>query len=612
MRNKPIQADQLIPTSSTPPPEAGFYRIDRHTIGVVGNMSFRDPNTQVMTSAVTANTDPVTGGSEIPSLAKAGYLPASRSGKTVVAVIGDSITNGGATDATTFKYTQTANGFVRNEKWGTAIVVGSTAALNPKSLPFIEIATPTYTVGNSDSIVIEWDGIKSVRVNIAGEGFGSAVDVTDGGWYTAFSAGGVKGLHFTSRWDYRPDTAVSVTVAAPATVGAIAHSGALGNWAMTALASLGLSDVDVLPFGIPSDKLNPIMRRTLKQVIPLKPDIALIHASINSYVTADIADLIAMIRAFTEAGTIVVVSTIIPLGGATASDMNKLAALNNKILNIRKFYPDINCLIFDAFSRFVNPTALSGDSVINLADFTSDKIHPVFAGFVNRTATPLALLLSRIIPQQNGTLVSATNIYDATNNPTGNLLGTAGQCIGTTGTKAGSPTPTGELPDGWVESAGGGSFASIDYSSPQGASPVARADGFPGHWFRTQYNTATGDSDRSLKCEKTITHVAGRKYRLLGTLRISGATFLKIFQLQLLLVSASGRSVTTSAVYKLGSTPIGVSAVIADTGALYLASDPVSPPDDFTGVIRVTTWCIVGNGGSATIDLADVVVDPVF
>ncbi len=48
MRNKPIQADQLIPTSSTPPPEAGFYRIDRHAIGVVGDMYFRDPDTQVV------------------------------------------------------------------------------------------------------------------------------------------------------------------------------------------------------------------------------------------------------------------------------------------------------------------------------------------------------------------------------------------------------------------------------------------------------------------------------------------------------------------------------------------------------------------------------------
>jgi len=49
MGKKSFQADQLIPTSSTPPPEAGFYRIDRQTIGIVGNMSFRDPNTQVVT-----------------------------------------------------------------------------------------------------------------------------------------------------------------------------------------------------------------------------------------------------------------------------------------------------------------------------------------------------------------------------------------------------------------------------------------------------------------------------------------------------------------------------------------------------------------------------------
>jgi len=46
MGKKSFQADQLIPTSSTPPPEAGFYRIDRNTIGVVGNMVFRDPRTQ--------------------------------------------------------------------------------------------------------------------------------------------------------------------------------------------------------------------------------------------------------------------------------------------------------------------------------------------------------------------------------------------------------------------------------------------------------------------------------------------------------------------------------------------------------------------------------------
>jgi len=46
MRNKPIQADQLIPTSATPPPDAGFYRVDRNTIGVVGEIVQMNPATK--------------------------------------------------------------------------------------------------------------------------------------------------------------------------------------------------------------------------------------------------------------------------------------------------------------------------------------------------------------------------------------------------------------------------------------------------------------------------------------------------------------------------------------------------------------------------------------
>ena len=50
MRNKPIQADQLIPTSATPPPDAGFYRVDRNTIGVVGEIVQMNPATKSRTN----------------------------------------------------------------------------------------------------------------------------------------------------------------------------------------------------------------------------------------------------------------------------------------------------------------------------------------------------------------------------------------------------------------------------------------------------------------------------------------------------------------------------------------------------------------------------------
>ncbi len=97
MRNKPIQADQLIPTSSTPPPEAGFYRIDRQTIGVVGNMLFRDPNTQVVMPAGRGTSGFVAGLSvkNPAALVKiSSKLAASEYENVTINCLGDSITYG--------------------------------------------------------------------------------------------------------------------------------------------------------------------------------------------------------------------------------------------------------------------------------------------------------------------------------------------------------------------------------------------------------------------------------------------------------------------------------------------------------------------------------------
>lgn len=45
MAKKSLSAGQLIPTSSTPPSDAGFYRIDKNTIGVVGNLVQKNAQT---------------------------------------------------------------------------------------------------------------------------------------------------------------------------------------------------------------------------------------------------------------------------------------------------------------------------------------------------------------------------------------------------------------------------------------------------------------------------------------------------------------------------------------------------------------------------------------
>lgn len=43
---KRVIAEQIIPTSTTPPSDAGFYSIDRNTIGVVGDIVAVHPVTQ--------------------------------------------------------------------------------------------------------------------------------------------------------------------------------------------------------------------------------------------------------------------------------------------------------------------------------------------------------------------------------------------------------------------------------------------------------------------------------------------------------------------------------------------------------------------------------------
>ncbi len=53
MGKKNFQAGQLIPTSSTPPGNAGFYRIDKNTIGVVGSLVQKNANTNAESNVAT-------------------------------------------------------------------------------------------------------------------------------------------------------------------------------------------------------------------------------------------------------------------------------------------------------------------------------------------------------------------------------------------------------------------------------------------------------------------------------------------------------------------------------------------------------------------------------
>ena len=48
-----LEVEQLKVTSTTPPADSGFYKIDETTMGVVGDLKFRHPKTGAMSSALT-------------------------------------------------------------------------------------------------------------------------------------------------------------------------------------------------------------------------------------------------------------------------------------------------------------------------------------------------------------------------------------------------------------------------------------------------------------------------------------------------------------------------------------------------------------------------------
>ena len=86
MGKKNFQAGQLIPTSSTPPGNAGFYRIDKNTIGVVGNLVQKNANTNAESNVATSATAGVTA-SRTLALPDDGMVLNCNSGSAIVLTI---------------------------------------------------------------------------------------------------------------------------------------------------------------------------------------------------------------------------------------------------------------------------------------------------------------------------------------------------------------------------------------------------------------------------------------------------------------------------------------------------------------------------------------------
>ena len=91
------------------------------------------------------------------------------------------------------------------------VLSGSYTTLNVSGT-FVVVARGDAACATSDSVVIAFDGVKYMTVAIAGDGAGTAVDVTGGGIFHLSSGTNGKGINVALRWAAKPAGAASDTL----------------------------------------------------------------------------------------------------------------------------------------------------------------------------------------------------------------------------------------------------------------------------------------------------------------------------------------------------------------------------------------------------------------
>lgn len=208
-------------------------------------------------------------------------------------------------------------------------------------------------------------------------------------------------------------------------------------------------------FGVSGERLDQIRLR-VNDVINAdpKPHYCIVLAGTNDVGTRTVQDMVTDMKAILAKlityGIRPIVMPILPRSDLVTSQLQKLMRFDTWL---REYVRTQEWIIFvDPTQAWIDYANTDGDP---RTDFTQDGLHPTQTGaYVIGKA--LADALEPLIPEQHFYVQHVLDIYDASNNPEGNLLtnGTLNYGImqGTSGTKTASTgfTPSGNVATGWT------------------------------------------------------------------------------------------------------------------------------------------------------------------
>jgi hypothetical protein len=220
----------------------------------------------------------------------------------------------------------------------------------------------------------------------------------------------------------------------------------------------------------------------------------------------------AVIARALSAGIVPIVVLDLPRQQSTFSPGSS-AAFHSMRFNelVRRGVDSIGYTVIDLTPTLADPASATGDP---LSGYYADGIHLAHKGAVLAGKEAAAYFTDPGKPYRG--FSSAKDIYDATYNTSGNLIG-YGLMQGTSGTSTGTGA-SGTVPTSWKNSINGGTGTSV-------SSIVARTDGGAGSWWQTVITGSDGLDIRLIPgTDPTTGFATGDKIVLEADIEVESAT----------------------------------------------------------------------------------------
>ncbi len=368
--------------------------------------------------------------------------------------------------------------------------------------------------------------------------------------------------------------------------------------------------------GVSGQYTSEILAR-IDAVIAIKPDIVILDCGTNDMAgRPDISDpnnIISVVWGETQqivnrlrsAGIFVVLLSILPRATSVSSYNSGAAARKRArwMNELRRRYAQITPdVVYCDWGKFWTDAASADGAPV--AAYTDDGIHQTPDGGY-WSALPIVELLDTLIRPLASAYVGADDVYDATNNPLGNIA-PAGLLVGTGGT-VGTGIAAGSVATGWrVEFTPDAAVTGLTITP----SKVARTDQ-PGEWQRIVMASSGGGSNNAAQllfrtATATITSPALPANDWLIAecdIKVSSLTgqFIKTIMLRLQDINTNGFTAESPSEYTGFYFP-----QVATWDGRY-QTGPIKLPGGASGYrIRVQATLDSTKTGSATVDIGNI------